>query len=97
MKRYIALLVSIVLTALTASAQTDETTQLEQTAPAETAEQVVATDHNTLWDGANVAYNEGDYAKATELYESISLVKLMWEIATSGNALLAMTFWVIEF
>ena len=71
MKRYIALLVSIVLTALTASAQTDETTQLEQTAPAETAEQVVATDHNTLWDSANVAYNEGDYAKATELYESI--------------------------
>lgn len=71
MKRYIALLVSIVLTALTASAQTDETTQLEQTAPAETAEQVVATDHNTLWDSANVAYNEGDYAKAAELYESI--------------------------
>lgn len=71
MKRYIALLVSIVLTALTASAHTDETTQLEQTAPAETAEQVVATDYNTLWDSANVAYNEGDYAKATELYESI--------------------------
>lgn len=71
MKRYIALLVSIVLTALTVSAQTDETTQLEQTVPAETAEQVVATDHNALWDSANAAYNEGDYAKAAELYESI--------------------------
>lgn len=71
MKRYIALLVSIVLTALTAAAQTDEATQQEQTAPTEQSEQVTATDHNTLWDNANVAYNEGDFAKAAELYESI--------------------------
>lgn len=59
------------LTALTASAQTDEATQQEQTAPTEQSEQTSTADHNTLWDSANAAYNEGNFAKATELYESI--------------------------
>ena len=66
MKRYILLFVTLFAVIFSATAQTAEEATTE---PAQ--QEVVATDNNSLWDSANAAYNEGNYAKAVELYETI--------------------------
>lgn len=60
MKRYIAILITL-LAANLALAQEQSATN-NQTLPA---------DLNAVWSSANTAYNEGDFAEAVELYESI--------------------------
>ncbi len=59
MKRYIAILITL-LAANLALAQEPATN--EQTLP---------TDLNAVWSSANTAYNEGNFAEAAQLYESI--------------------------
>ena len=66
MKRYIVLFATLFAVIFSATAQTAEETTTE---PAQ--QEATATDHNTLWDSANAAYNEGNYSKAVELYEAI--------------------------
>ena len=66
MKRYIVLFATLFAVIFSATAQTAEEATTE---PAQ--QEVTATDHNTLWDSANAAYNEGNYSKAVELYEAI--------------------------
>jgi tetratricopeptide (TPR) repeat protein len=60
MKRYIAIVIMLFVTTL-ASAQ-EQTVNTEQALPA---------DLNAVWSSANSAYNEGDFAQAVQLYESI--------------------------
>lgn len=59
MKRYIAILIALLVANL-ASAQEPATDN--QTLPA---------DLNAVWSSANAAYNEGNFAEAAQLYESI--------------------------
>ena len=74
MKRYIILLFSLMAMALSASAQEAQEAQNTQENTDNTATeatQTTSTDHISIWDSANAAYNEGNFAKAAELYESI--------------------------
>ena len=66
MKRYIVLFATLFAVIFSATAQSAEEATTE---PAQ--QEATATDHNTLWDSANAAYNESNYAKAVELYEAI--------------------------
>ena len=68
MKRYIAIFFVLLITNF-AFAQEEPVVQQEEAQA--TVETTIATSPKQRWEAANVAYNNGDFARAAELYESI--------------------------
>lgn len=71
MKKYIALFVSLLSICLVANAQNEQeaTTEVVEAAVLTPATPIATPEQK--WEMANTAYNEGNYADATELYEAI--------------------------
>ena len=62
--RYIISLIALLLSTFTAVAQSDSTTVLSM-------DSVVALDNTSLWNSANQAYIDGDFAAAIKSYSAI--------------------------
>ena len=72
MKRYIAILVALLVTNFALAQEEQATVQSVEQENSQTAETEVATlTPEQMWMVANEAYNNGEYARAVELYESI--------------------------
>ena len=71
MKRYIAIFFVLLITNFAFAQEEQVTEQVAQQENSQATETTTLTSPEQTWEAANAAYNNGDFARAAELYESI--------------------------